>query len=432
MSWPPDTLWSKIAAIWRHAHGTPGVGEQPNALQALKQIQTDFDLSGVEVAYIAEHTALDPSSRIIKRERPENAFEIVLGTIGGVGLIMPFEHTVVSAAWTIHTYIFDRFLHTPRLLVHSRQSGCGKTALLSCVAGMARDSKYMIAPSSAVLYHQLRARPQTSFFIDDAEHSALWDSQSVLVQFIDSGHRQGGFIPRVVDKEVIDYPTFAPLTLGLILERIRRESFPQQVAERSIALEMKKSREGQDDVFPNDPRFVPVRAVISRFAETFRRPKIVTLPRGIFARRANNWHALVAIGDALGYGATLRAAAIATEAANFDPKIGLYEEILRMFEQWRLDRCWTSEITQALNEVDGGPWGSLTNSGLYDLLYPDDIGPVTVWKTGAGGRRSSNKGFYRRQFEQVWRELLGDTEAQSSKIIRLPRHKLGTGEAHRD
>ena len=131
--WPPDALWPRIAAVWRHAHGTPSAnaGERANAVAALEQYRRDFDLSETQVAYIAEYDALDPSSRVVKRERADNAFEVVLGALGEMKLVMPFYHFVVDAAWILHSYVFDQFLHTPRLLIWSRGSGYGKTARLS-------------------------------------------------------------------------------------------------------------------------------------------------------------------------------------------------------------------------------------------------------------------------------------------------------------
>src|SRR5262249_7248868 len=105
------------------------------------------ELTDCQVAFIAEHYALDPSSRAIKRERLPNAFEVLLSVIDEAGLVMPFEYTVVCAVWTLHTYVFHQFLHTPRLLIHSRGSGYGKTALLSCIAGLSSHSRYVVAPS---------------------------------------------------------------------------------------------------------------------------------------------------------------------------------------------------------------------------------------------------------------------------------------------
>jgi hypothetical protein len=92
MSWPPDELWPRIAALWA-THGAPSAsaGERAKAFATLKQHQHDFDLTDCQLAFIGEHHALDPGSRIVKRERPENAFEIMLGVIDSVGLRISFR-----------------------------------------------------------------------------------------------------------------------------------------------------------------------------------------------------------------------------------------------------------------------------------------------------------------------------------------------------
>ena len=432
MSWPPEALWPRIAALWAHAHGTPSAnaGELAKAFVELEKLKSDFDLSDVQVAYISEFQMLNPSSRIIKRERRENAFEITLGTIDDVGLVMPFEHLIIDTAWILHTYVCPQFLHTPRLLIHSRGSGYGKTVRLNVIKELASRGRCWVAPSAAVIYHFLETCPLSTLVIDDAERMD-WGKKSLLVQVIDAGHRQGFLIPRFdpVRKEIVEYPTFTPLALGLILDRSLREKFLSdvpQVLTRSITCEMKKSNEGLDNILPGDPRFVPVRAVNARWAETFRRPQApISLPQGIFARCANNYQALAAVADSLGYGATLRAAAVAIEAANFDPEIQLYQDIYSVFERLQVDRLWSNELVQALKETND-IWASLTNSALYEQLWKRGIDYRSVWKVGANGERRSNKGFYREQFKPVWRDLLGHTEAQPSKIIQLLRHKRGT------
>src|SRR5262249_10573536 len=136
-----------------------------------------------------------------------------------------------------------------------------------------------------------------------------------------------------INEVVVWCPRFAPLAWGTIVDRDRLQKSPPQILTRSIAFEMRQRPEGQDQVFPNDPRFAPVRAVAARWAETFQRPKVVNLPKGIMMRRGDNWRVLIAIGDALGYGATLRAAAVAVEAANFDPQLRIYEDLHGNFKQ---------------------------------------------------------------------------------------------------
>jgi hypothetical protein len=427
--WPPDPLWPRIAAVWRHAHGPPG-GEQANAVAVLKQYQLDFELSDTQTAYIADYEALNPGSRIIKRERADNAFEVVLGVLGDLKLVMPFEHFVVDTAWILHTYVFTQFLHTPRLLVWSRGSGFGKTARLSAINELANHSTYMIAPSGPALYRWLGKHPTDTLVLDNAEHSRLWDENDMLRQVYEAGHRKGGMIHRVFRDDVIPFPTNSPLAVGTIVPRNRRDNFPSQILNRSIACEMKKSAEGEDEIFPGDPRFIPVRAVNAGWAQGFQappNPRMILLPKGIVTRCANNWRPLAAIADALGYGATLRAAAVAIEATNFDPELRFYEDLYQIFGRRRQESgLWISEIMQALAEIEDGPWGSLTRDRFYDLLYRRGIEKRNVWKV-VDGKRRSNGGIYYKQLEPVWRELGFEAQqAQSSKIIQLPRHKSGT------
>ena len=70
-----------------------------------------------QLAYITEYSALDPSSRIIKRERAENAFEVVLGVLDEAGIVFPFEYAVTGAAWVLHTYVFSLFIHIAQIKV---------------------------------------------------------------------------------------------------------------------------------------------------------------------------------------------------------------------------------------------------------------------------------------------------------------------------
>jgi hypothetical protein len=397
MSWPPDELWPKIAALGA-THGAPSAsaGERAKAFATLKQYQHDFDLTDCQLAYIAEHEALNPGSRIFRRERPANAFEITLAAIDEIKLVMPFEHLVIDSAWILHTYVFSQFLHTPRLLIHSRGSGYGKTVRLNVIKELANQCFYMVAPTPPVLYHHLQNRPLSTLALDDAERMD-WGRKSLMVQIIDAGHRQGAPIPRVLDHKVVLYPRF-------------------------------------DDIVPGDPRFVPVRAVIARWAETFQRPKTsISLPPRIRARCANNYYALAAVADSLGYGATLRAAAVAIEAAGFDPEIQLYQDIHLAFEQQQVDRLWADELVQSLKEI-GDMWALLTNSVLYDQLWKRGIEYRTVWKVSVDGSRKSGNGFYCKQFEAVWHELLGieHTDTQSRKITQIAAHKRHTGDTHDD
>jgi hypothetical protein len=104
-----------------------------------------------------------------------------------------------------------------------------------------------------------------------------------------------------------------------------------------------------------------------------------------------------------------------------------------VFERRQVDRLWTDELVQSLKEISD-MWASLTNSVLYDRLWKRGIEYRTVWKVSADGPRESSNGFYRKQFEAVWHELLGigHTDTQSRKIIQIAAHKQHTGDPHDD
>src|SRR5262245_4407302 len=83
MNWPPKERWSTIAALWATC-GAPSActNERDKAFVTLKQYQNDFGLSDCQMAYIAEHQALEPVSTA---EREYNAFEVTLHALDGVG-----------------------------------------------------------------------------------------------------------------------------------------------------------------------------------------------------------------------------------------------------------------------------------------------------------------------------------------------------------
>jgi len=109
-------------------------------------------------------------------------------------------------------------------------------------------------------------------------------------------------------------------------------------------------------------------------------------------------------------------------------------DIRRIFVQRGIDRMWTRELLEALHQLPDSHWDEflgleenqnphrLTRAELYWLLGTKRVYSRSVWKTTGMGREC-NKGFLREQFEPIWHELFGDTPAQRSKIIRLPRHK---------
>jgi Protein of unknown function (DUF3631) len=423
MRWPSETDCRRIAKVWALVNDrATSAGDRDNAQTALKQLRDRYELNDVALAYIAEMPH--------EKRKEVNAFDVVLAAVMNSKIILTFEQQVVVTLWILHTYVYDCFLHTPRLLVESHEPGCGKTALGHLVEALACNSDFGSSVSPAVFYHTLRKFQHTTFIFDEIENSTLWAYDKVLLNVFDSGHRKGGVVKRIIKGEVIKFPVFAPL----MMIGVREKKFPPQLLSRSISIHMERHRDGSDEIDPDDPKFEPVCAVLSRWAGEFQRPEKCELPRGLVGREGvDNWRCLIEIADTLGYSATVRAVASAMHQPAANPVVRLLRDIRRVFEVCAVAGLWTEDLLTALHQLPDARWDEygldegmaprkLDRKDLLTMLRTKGIRTRDVWKRINGGERTSRKGFYRKDFEPMWRQLFGDIPTQPNKIIELPRH----------
>ena len=432
MNWPPDPICKRISSLRALAIGSSNLSEKANAFTALKRLQSEFDLSDVELIFIAEYWQHEPTKLRARSERPENPLESIMALLAANRIILGrLEQEIVVSLWALHTYVYRLFVHTPRLLVRSNEAGCGKTALLSLLEQLVHCGYKSEHVTPAVIYHRLK-HSQTTFLLDEMENSRLWDNDRLLLNVFDSGHRYDGKVSRVVKGQVVEYPTHAPLALALIAEK----RLAPQFLSRSIAIDMEAHAEGRDEPMAYDsPELMGARHSFLGWAETFKRPR-ATNPGVLTGRAADNFRALIEIGDDLGYGDTARAAALALHRPDENPVNALMFDIRCVFEG--SDRFWTEELLSALHQLEKSSWDEfwgldatkdphkLRRGELYQMLHTKRIFSKSVQKV-VGGERVSRKGFTREQFEQVWGDQFAGASAQPKKIIRLAWHKTGAG-----
>jgi Protein of unknown function (DUF3631) len=437
MKFPPDKVCELIAKLWFAGTQAINISEGENALAALKRLRLEHGLTDVMVAYIAESHS--------KPADEANVFDIVLAAVLDSRIILTFEQAITGALWIPHTYVYNQFLHTPRLLVQSYEPGCGKSALGFLVRALACNPFYSSSASPASIYYRLHKCQHTTTIVDEIEHSALWDRSKLLLAVFDAGHRAGGCVTRVIRGEVVEFPCFAPL----MIMAVRQQPFAPQLLSRSIVLHMEKhDEEGRDEIRPDDPRFAPIRAALSHWAGGFQRPESCELPRELVGRAADNWRPLIEIGSTLGYPATARAVALAMHRPAKDPVTLLFWDTRRVFELpghvgyatdelGRVTGLWTEDLLMALHQLPDAHWDEfgldeglaprkLGRKDLLRLLHIKHVRTRDVWKR-IGDKRVSRKGFYRKDLEPAWRTLFGDTPTQPSKIIALPRHSRRHG-----
>jgi hypothetical protein len=428
MNYPPKPVCERIAKLWGVSRGSTFAGEAASAFAALKRLQAEHELSDVELTFIAELYAKGDLE-----ERAPDLLQLLLHFFEASHIVLPLALAITIALWALHAYVFDKFLHSPRLLLRSFEPGVGKTAVMHCLEGLIPESFYTSNTSAPVLYNQLQKFSRTAFLLDEFESSELYRN-SVLVSFIDDGHRQGGCLTRLIDRGVVKYPCFCPLALAVYLKPQNRRPIPDQVLSRCITCDIMKSVCGQDELWPNDPRFSALRGLISEWAENFKRPENFRIvSRILTGRNANSWRALLEIAETLDYGATAHVVAETIERATVNPIIECFWDLRKIFEPPGIDRLWTGELLKELHRLVGSHWDEflgidgnlppheLTKAELYAMLKTKRVRSTGVWK-GIGKQRRYAKGFYKRQFEPVWNDLFPDTPTQMSKIIHLPRH----------
>jgi hypothetical protein len=437
MNYPPKPVCERIAKLWATYRGASFAGESAAAFVALKRLQSEHGLSDVEVAFIAE---LHMKEEDLEKQAPD-LLQLLLHFFEASHIILPLTVAITVALWALHAHVFNKFLHTPRLLLRSYEPATGKTTTLNCLKGLIPDSVMTSNTTAPALYRRLLEFPQTRFLIDEVESGMLHERNSVLVAFIDAGHRQGGILSRYIGKEWVDFPCFCPLALALYSKPQDRRPIPDQVLSRAIVCDMVRNVEGRDELWPDDPRFSALRGLISEWAATFKRPENFKInSRILIGRSINNWWSLLEIAETLGYSGTGVAVAEAIERATANPIIELFWDLLKLFDQPGVDRFWTGELLEALHRLEGSHWDEflgidsnlpphkLTKAELYAMFRTKRIRSAGIWKV-VHGRRQYAKGFYKHQFEPVWANLFPDTPTQLSKIIALPRHsKRHSGE----
>jgi hypothetical protein len=78
------------------------------------------------------------------------------------------ERTAV-VLWIAHTYVFDRFKHTPRLFVTSVRPGCGKSELLRLIAGLSHGGSKFESGSSLAAIRDFRMEGGGTCVIDQLD-----------------------------------------------------------------------------------------------------------------------------------------------------------------------------------------------------------------------------------------------------------------------
>jgi hypothetical protein len=344
---------------------------------------------------------------------------------------------VAVSLWIVHTFLYQRFTVTPRLMLTSPVRGCGKTTLLDLIEALCVRPLKSDSITAASIYHAVD-REHPTLLIDEGDNLGLaFNAQ--LRAALNSGHRRGGKVTRYYSGQARSFSTFSPAAVAAI------GTLPLPLMHRSIVIAMER-RDGRRELERLDKDDADTKAdldIAYRMIFAWARDAALNsdppMPAPLRDRQADNWRPLIAIADAFGADWATRA----REAAVFlagrhqdeDAAVVLLRDIRDIFDGRGVARLPSKTMVDHLNGADDAMWSEwrgilgnqqprkLSQGELASLLEPFQIRPRTIRIRSDRCDRPTAKGYYRIQFEAAWRSYCQNdvTPSQPKDIRHLRR-----------
>jgi Protein of unknown function (DUF3631)/RepB DNA-primase from phage plasmid len=384
------------------------------------------------------------------------------GLIAGAALLDDLatairRHVVMSdaardttALWTLHAYLIDHFLVSPRLGITSPVRGCGKTTLEDVVGCLVPRALPTANVTPAALFRVVEAYRPT-LMVDEAD-TFLPDNDE-LRGVLNSGHRKGGSVVRTVgdDHEPRAFATYCPTVIALIGD------LPGTLRDRALIIGLKRKL-ATETVEPFRPDRADRLNVLARKAVRWTQDNAEriggvdpVMPDGIINREADNWRPLLAIADVAGgeWPDRARAAAKAAHDAATDDDASLLELLLgdirnafvtkgktvrdQRSGKWERIEITSADLVEALKAIEGRPWADAVGRNRDKALTTNLLArmlkrlrpPVVPQKVGPEDARVS--GYVREHFVEPFERYL-PPEGASQPDSRTERDEQGTSE----
>jgi Protein of unknown function (DUF3631)/CHC2 zinc finger len=333
-------------------------------------------------------------------------------------VVMSDEARDRCALFSLHTYLTDASLISPRLAIQSPTKRCGKTTLLDVLARLVLRPLMAANTTAAVVFRVIEGHRPT-LMVDEAD-TFLRDNEE-LRGVLNAGHRKGGTVLRNVgdDHEPRAFAVYGAVVIALIGD------LPNTLADRAIAV-MLKRRLPTEPIEPfrldRTERLDMLARKAARWANDNReriRDADPEMPDGVFNRDADNWRPLLAIADAAGGHWPERARKAAIEGLQTEAEGSRLEMLLAdirtIFETSdHLDRIASADLIARLVENPDRPWAEysrgkpITQAKLARMLSVKGVAiTAQVIRIGDGTPR----GYYRHQFKDAFARLLSQKGA---------------------
>lgn len=325
-------------------------------------------------------------------------------------VFLPAGAAEALASWTLHTYCFDRFRHSPRAAFTSPEKRCGKTTALDALGLLVCKPLPTANVTAAALFRTIEAASPT-LLIDEAD-TFLRDNED-LRGALNAGHKRGGQVVRCVGDEAEPraFSVFGPAAIAAI------GRLPGTIEDRALIVWMQRATRAE--------RRAPLDAAAEAEGERLARmcarwtadhaarlaATDPVLPAALFNRTADNWRPLFAIAELAGGDWPARLAAASAILAPDDDDEGrgirLLADIRTIFAPRTADQIASADLCTALIAIETSPWADMSRGHpitpvtLARLLRPFEVRPGTK-RAGS----ETFKGYQRAAFTEPWQRYL--------------------------
>lgn len=325
--------------------------------------------------------------------------------------------------WVAHVHLFDKFSHSPRLMITAPDAECGKSLLMAQIVGNLVPRPMITELMKAAPFFRLAEQARPTYLIDEAD--VFIEQDSDLLAAVNAGWEPLGGVLRCVgdDHEVRKFSTHTPVAIaGIELQN----KLPATTVSRSIVVLLERAADDELD----EEDIYETRKHQAGILETGRRlarwcadaiKEIAgcdpELPPKVRNRLADKWRPLFAIAEVAGGSWPDRArAALFAQPDLSEPSKGLQLLIdLRHLLGGKPRNIATEDLIEMLANFDETPWDDynfrqrdpekrrIQPRQVSGLLKRYGIERATV---RTNERPNSAKGYRGSDLEQAWKRYL--------------------------
>lgn len=320
----------------------------------------------------------------------------------------------VCALWAAHTWVYDKFRHTPYLHIYSPEMRCGKSVLLDCLEQLVQRPWKFANMSEAAIY--IRTQDYKPTILWDEIDNVFKDEKenASLLGLLNDGYKRGGKAGRCPKGVYTEYEVYCPKAFCGI------GRIPSTTHDRSIDIRMMRAK--PKAVFIEEAvekQALPLKAALEKWAKTFERVEGVQRLPVSSGRTQDFTVPLLEIASSAGEDWHDRAVTALLELCqtveDVTPTVKLLQDIRVSFLNRDTDRMSTNNLLGDLIDIEdaNSPWATWWESDfkrgntrtpaskLAKMLELHGIKPSNV-RMG----EDIVKGYYKAHFKDAWERYL--------------------------